>query len=268
VDTAFFLLSKMAWFVISPETVLILLVVTSWILLLRGATKWAKRLLGLVAVTMLVLSFLPVGEWVLYPLEMRFPANPPLPREIDGIVVLGGGEDPVRSGFWQQAEVNDSAERFLASIMLARRYPTAKVVFSSGSGSVLDQDHKSTDVARMLYQQQGLDLARIIFESGSRNTAENVSLSKRLVKPGRGESWVLVTSAFHMPRSIGIFCKAGWSVIAFPVDHKTLPGHMLRMDAGLLGNLANLSTGIKEWIGLAAYYLTGKTTAPFPAGCP
>jgi uncharacterized SAM-binding protein YcdF (DUF218 family) len=108
----------------------------------------------------------------------------------------------------------------------------------------------------------------VLLESESRNTAENVAFSKSLAKPKPGETWVLVTSAFHMPRSVGIFCRAGWPVVPYPVDHRALRGHLLRADAGVVGNLNYLSMGIKEWVGLAAYFATGRTTALFPAGCP
>ena len=266
-DTAFFWLSKLVWALIAPETLLLLLVLVSWILLLRGRMRWAKRLLGLAAFTMLVFAWIPVGEWLLYPLESRFPVNPPLPAKVDGIIVLGGAEDAGRSAAWGQVEVNDSAERFIASMTLARQYPTAKLVFTSGSGSVLDQEHKGADVARKLYDGLGLDPARAIYESGSRNTAENASMSKALVKPASGETWILVTSAFHMPRSIGIFCKLGWRVIAFPVDHRTIRNHLWRTDTGFLANLNNVSVGIREWIGLFAYFATGKTTALLPELC-
>ena len=119
-DTAFFWLSKLAWLVIAPESVLVLLVLASWVLLARGSAKWGKRVLGVVAAGMLILTFLPVGEWVLYPLEARFEANPALPQKVAGIIVLGGAEDAERSAAWDQVEVNDSAERFLASVTLAR----------------------------------------------------------------------------------------------------------------------------------------------------
>lgn len=266
-ETGFFWLSKLVWAAIAPESVLFLLLLASWIQLLRKSTKWAGRLLGSVIGILIVLSTLPVGEWVLFPLEDRFPVNPVLPDRIDGIIVLGGAEDPVRSEAWQQVEVNDSAERFLASIDLARRFPQARVVFTSGSGNPFDQKHRSSDVARQLYSQAGLDAGRITYEEQSRNTAENVAMSKALVKPSPGDNWVLVTSAFHMPRSIGVFCKAAWSAIPYPVDHRALRGDLLRIGSGIAGNINSLSLGIKEWIGLAAYYVTGRTGTLFPAGC-
>jgi uncharacterized SAM-binding protein YcdF (DUF218 family) len=266
-ETLFFWLSKLVWAVVAPEGLLVLLVVGSWVLVARNAIKWARRVLGFTSIALLVLAWLPVGEWVLYPLEERFAANPPLPKHVDGIIVLGGAEDAARSAAWDQAEVNDSADRFFASIALSRAYPQAKLVFTSGSGNPLDQKHTSADVARKLYAEQGLDVSRIVFEGESRNTAENVARSKSLVKPSTGEVWVMVTSAFHMPRSIGIFCQAGWPVIAYPVDHKALKGNLLRASASIVGNLGTLSLGIKEWLGLAAYYMTGRIGSAFPAGC-
>ena len=266
-ETLFFWLSKLVWFVIAPESLLLLLVVAAWLLLLRGALRWAKRVLGLVAIALLVLAVFPVGEWVTYPLESRFPANPALPDKVDGIIVLGGAEDAVRSAAWQQTQVNDAAERILASVDLARRFPHAKILFTSGSGNPFAQEHRSADVARKLYSELGLDSARIVLEGDSRNTAENVARSKSLVKPVKGETWLLVTSAFHMPRSVGIFCREGWAVIAYPVDHRTLKGDLVRFGASIAGNMNSLSYGIKEWVGLAAYYVTGRTTTLFPAGC-
>ena len=118
-ETLFFWLSKLAWFVIAPESLLLLLIVAAWLLALRGAHKWSKRVLSVAVTAMLILAFLPVGEWVLYPLEARFPVNPPLPPKVHGIIVLGGPEDAFKSSVWDQVEVNDAAERFLASITAA-----------------------------------------------------------------------------------------------------------------------------------------------------
>ncbi len=269
-DTAFFWLSKLVWLVLTPDSLLLILVLLAWALLLRGALKWAKRVLGLAAVSMLVIALLPLGEWVLYPLEARFEANPALPQKVDGIIVLGGAEDGTRSAAWAQPETNGAGDRFLASLALARQYPGARILFTSGSASLRGQGQKlsGADVARTLYAQQGLDPSRLILESASRNTAENVALSKRLIRPARGEVWLLVTSAFHMPRAVGIFCKAGWPVVPYPVDHLTVRGDLVRFDYGLQGSLDALGVGLKEWLGLAAYYVTGRTSALFPSGCP
>lgn len=263
----FFRASKLAWSVVAPETLLVILVVAGWIALLRGSLKWAKALLGTGATFLLVLAILPVGEWVLYPLESRFPAGPRLPDKIAGIVVLGGAEDVSRSSAWGQVETNGAAERFSESIALLRRYPSARLVFTSGSAALLPRGPRGADVAMRYYESQGIDRARLLFEKESRNTAENAVLSKALANPAAGEAWILVTSASHMPRAVGTFCKAGWPVIPYPVDHGTERGNLLRMQTDLPGNLLGLSSGLKEWVGLAAYFTTGRSSALLPSGC-
>ena len=266
-DSLFFWLSKLTWLVIAPDSLLLLLGLFSWVMWRRGALRVAKASLNLLLVTLLLVALLPVGEWLLYPLENRFPANPQLPHKIDGIMVLGGPESITRSAVWNQVELGDSAERLLAGMALARRHPEAKLVFTSGSGSILYQRYKGADVGKKLFEEQGMDSSRILLERKSRNTYENAAFSKALVKPRSGEIWVLVTTASHMPRSVGIFCQADWPMIPYPVDHHTWRGNLLRLDYGLVGHLNELGLAMYEWVGLVAYKLTGKTTALLPLAC-
>ncbi len=219
------------------------------------------------SIVLLVVALFPFGEWLLFPLETRFPANPELPKNIDGVIVLAGAENAPLSALWKQVELGGAAERHFAFLELARRYPEAKLVFTGGSGIVFAQEYKDADVAKKLFEQQGLDVSRVIFERNSRNTFENAVLSKELVKPRAGEKWLLITSAFHMPRSVGIFCKAGWPVITYPVDHYASPDNSFRIGFSLAGHFASLMLGMKEWVGLLAYYVTGKTTDLLPLGC-
>ncbi len=142
---------------------------------------------------------------------------------------------------------------------LAKRYPEAKLIFTGGASSMIHQEYKAADVARRLFSEQGIDLSRIIFERESRNTWENAVLSKKLVQPAEDEKWVLITTGWHMPRSMGIFCKAEWSVIPYPVDFQTKPGYLLRIDWGFAGHLKDLVAGVKEWVGIVAYRMMGKT---------
>lgn len=266
-ESIFFWTSKLAWLMVAPDNLFLLLLLISWILLWRGAYKLAKQLLGFVTIVLIVVALFPVGEWLLYPLEIRFPTNPKLPVRINGIIVLSGAENALLSSLWNQEELDDSAERDIVFLELARRYPSAQLVFTGGSGSMMYQDYKAADVAKKIFDKLGLDISRVTFERNSRNTFENVVLSKELVKPKPGQKWILITTAWHMPRSVGIFCKAGWPVIPYPVDHCTMPGKLLRIDVNLLGHLRGLVIGVKEWVGLIAYYLSGKTTALFPNQC-
>ena len=223
----------------------------------KGKLRWAKRLLGSLAVILLVIGLFPVGEWLLYPLEKQYPTNPKL-NQVDGIILLGGAEDPVRSYLWKQPITGSAAERDFAFIQLSKAYPAAKKIFTGGSSSMVAQAYKGADAAKQLFIQQGLDVSKIIFERDSRNTWENVILSKEVADVKKGEKWILITTGWHMPRSAGIFCKAKWDVIPYPVDFWTQKGNLLRVDWNFSGHLKNLVTAVKEWIGIAAYQLTRK----------
>ncbi len=263
--SVFFWISKLAWLLIAPGNLLLLLLLLTWFLLHRGGSlRPAKRLLTAIVAGCLLVAVLPLGEWLLYPLETSFKANAPLPARVDGIVVLSGAENPALSALWKQAELGDGAERDLAFMALARRYPEARLIFTGGSGSLLDQQHKAADVAETLFSEAGMDTARILFERESRNTYENALFSMKIATPKPGENWLLITTAWHMPRSMGIFRRVGWPMLPYPVDHRTAPGHLLHCDLDFIGHLNDLQTALKEWLGLAAYRLTGKTSAFLP----
>lgn len=257
VDSLFFWISKLAWLFISPDSLLLIMFGLGLLLLWRGRERWAGRILGFVFFVFLLIGLFPVGEWLLNPLEKKYPANPQL-EKVDGIIILGGAEQPTRSAMWKQVVVDEAGERDLAFLKLAREFPEAKLLFTGGSSSMVEQGLKGADVAKQLFQEQGLDISSIIFESESRNTWENGVLSKKLVEPKAHENWVLITTAWHMPRSVGIFCQQDWKVIPYPVDYWTNKDNLLRMDWGFAGHLKNLSVAVKEWIGIAAYTYTGK----------
>jgi len=263
-DTLFFWISKLIWRCLSPDSMLLILLIVSWCLLWRGRLKGARRLLGVTVAVLILVTLFPVDEWLIYPLERQCPAHPALPARVDGIIVLGGAENAVRSALWQQIELGDSAERLTAFMVLARQYPRARLVFTGGSGSLTTPEYRGADALQGFFQAQGLDSSRLLFERDSRNTYENVKYSQRLVQPDPNETWVVVTSAWHMPRTLGIFDQAGWRVIPYPVDHWSSPGRLLRIDPNLAGHLRNLTYAAKEWTGLLAYYVTGKTSTLLP----
>ncbi|GIZ53895.1 YdcF family protein [Noviherbaspirillum aridicola] len=266
-DTIVFWFTKLAWMLLSPDSLFLLCLVGLWLMIRWGWTRAARRLLMALIVVLAVVALLPVHEWMFHPLERRFPAPTSLPESVDGIILLGGAEEALQANAWGGPEVNQAAERYLAFLMLARTYPDAKLVFTGGSHRLVDQALKEADVAVRLLTQQGLDTGRLVVEREARNTAENVRRTRELFRPAAGEKWVLVTSAYHMPRAAGSFCRAGWPVIAYPVDHRSVPGRMLRLDLDLIRHAAGATTAAREWIGLASYYLGGKTEALLPAPC-
>lgn len=263
-DTVFFIASKIIWGLISPDSLIVILGVSAWIAVLLNWQRISRRLLTCCALLMLLIGFFPIGEWLIAPLENRFTTNAALPSEVDGIIVLGGALSPQMSNIWQQAELGGAAERMTNFLYLARLYPNAQLVFTGGSGSVTQQEFKEAEMARILFGQLGLAERAILYESESRNTSENAKNSKLLVSPETDENWILITSAFHMPRSIGVFCQEQWSVQAYPVDHYSHKGNLLRVQFAFGENLSLLGIAIREWVGLVAYRLSGRTKQLLP----
>jgi uncharacterized SAM-binding protein YcdF (DUF218 family) len=264
-DNLFFYVSKLVWAVISPDSLLVFLAAAAWISLALGRKKLSRSLLAITSSLLLLIGFLPVGEWLISPLEKRFAANTALPQSAQGIIVLGGAIDPYKSRPWQQAELNAAADRITNFLYLASLYPEAQLVFSGGNGEILHQDYKEAEMTRVLLDQLGLDQRAIIYESESRNTHENVLNSKNLLSPKDHQNWLLVTSAYHMPRAVGVFCRQQWNVQAYPVDHYSKKDNLLRIEFNFVDNLSVLKIAMREWVGLLAYRLSGKTGLFLPS---
>lgn len=258
-----FVVMKVTEMLVQPLHLALLALVAVAALLGRGRIRPARRLLALVLVALGVLAAAPWGAWLLEPLENRFAPPPTLPERVDGIVVLGGAIEPVQTAARGQIALNGSAERLVAMVQLARRYPDARLVYTGGSGSVGRQDLKEAPLARQLLDSLGVDTGRVMFEDQSRNTWENAVKSRVVAQPAPGQTWLLVTSALHMPRAVGAFRAAGWSVLPYPVDYITA-GSGGGIGFNLGGGASTLRQGLHEWAGLVYYRLRGWSDSWYP----
>lgn len=262
-----FWLNKLAWWLLSPETLLLLGLALGGLLAWRGRGR-GRRLGGWLLAAAIgfawAVALLPLDQWVLAPLERRFPPPRPLPERVDGVVVLGGGISMGLSGGSGRAELNSAGDRLIALIELAVRYPEATLVYSSGASVPGRPELTEAAFAGSLALAAGLPPGRVLLETGSRNTRENAVESFLLADPQPGERWLLATSAKHMPRAVGSFRAVGWPVEAWPVDFEARSeGSWLHID--LEHRLRRLDHGVKEWMGLVGYRLFGWTDSLFPA---
>jgi uncharacterized SAM-binding protein YcdF (DUF218 family) len=262
----FFVLSKVLGFFAAPSNLAISLGILGLLLLPTrfARTGWWLAAGSLIAMAMLGLS--PIGNALIIPLEQRFPPWDAARGAPDGIVVLGGAISPDISAARNDPALNEAAERMTAAVELARRYPDARVLFSGGSGALIFDEGNEAAFALRLLESLGLPRSRILLENRSRNTVENARFSKALAQPKPGERWLLVTSGYHMPRSVGIFRKAGFPVEPYPVDWRTrgLPD-VWRPFPTMGEGLRRSDIAMREWVGLAAYWLTGQSSELFPA---
>jgi uncharacterized SAM-binding protein YcdF (DUF218 family) len=262
----FFALSKTLGVMALPTNFLISLGIIGALLC---ATRWARlgRRLAVTAIVLLaIVGFSPLGNLLLYPLESRFPPWNAASGAPDGIIVLGGPIDAELSVEHDTPVVRSAADRLIAGAALARRYPNARFVFTGGSPNLIGNDAREADYAGAIFESLGIAKSRLIMERRSRNTYENAQFTADMVKPKPGERWLLVTSAFHMPRSISLFRKAGFTVEAYPVDWRVGRGwsDVLAFTPIANDGLARTDIGLREWMGLVAYRLTGKTDALLP----
>jgi uncharacterized SAM-binding protein YcdF (DUF218 family) len=262
----FFIISKIAAFLTTPTHLAVALVVLAVALLWTRWRSAARPIATIGAVFLFALAFLPLSAIFVAPLENRFP----LPRgdiaSPAGIIVLGGATDEYIEDARGQVTLTDAGERLTTGAALARRFPQARLVFTGGSASLVGSNLTEANSARRFWTALGVPQERAIYEDRSRNTYENATFTRDLVQPKPGATWLLVTSAMHMPRSMGVFRKAGFTLVAYPTDYRTLGDSrdfLPSLDASR--SMRNLDSAAHERIGLFGYWLTGKTDALFPA---
>ena len=262
----FYHVSKIGWFVLEPSNLLPVLAIAGIGLCWTRFIVLGRRL-ALCSTAFLVLFGLsPLANWLILPLEMRFPVPDLAGKHIDGIIVLGGTVQERQTLAHGVLAVNDAGERIIAMADLARRYPSARVIFTGGAGHYSSAPKPEAEVVQQQLGTLGLAADRVLIESQSQNTVENAVFSKRMVQPKPGETWLLVTSAWHMPRSVGIFRNIDWEVVAYPVDFRTAGWQDSgRGFSSVSDGLRRTEVATREWLGLLVYRVTGKSNALFPA---
>jgi len=260
----FFVLAKIFWFFAQPLNLAIFLSLAGLLALSLRRRRSGYAALG-AGIAILVLStWTSLGALMMLPLEQRY-QRPDILEKVDGVIVLGGGFEAsvnmARGGY----ELSASGDRFVEAAVLAKRFPEAKIVITGGQGSlVMDGDTDAATAPRLL-TALGVAPERLILEGKSRDTYENAQFTKEIVKPGMGETWLLVTSAFHMPRSMGLFRKAGFEVTPWPVDYRTTGmEHFGLTQDNPIDSLEITQLAVREWLGLLAYRLSGRTDQLLP----
>jgi len=262
----FFYVAKVLWFLAQPSTLIAIALVLGAVLARTVWHRLGRRLLFAGLAALLVCGFFPLGDWLIAPLEGRFP-RPDLARggPITGIVILGGAEDGRANPPRELAGLNEAAERMTEAVALARRFPQARVVFSGGSAAMLATEPPEAAAAGRLLEALGVASERISLEDRSRDTHENALFTRRLVDPAPGQRWLLITSGWHMPRAVGCFRKVGFAVEAWPVDYRTSGRFELRPERAIPDGLRRIDMVAREYAGLLVYYLSGRTSELFPS---
>ncbi len=258
-------ISKALWFALQPSSFLLILLLGGTALLFtrhRNAGRWV---VVASAALLLIGGIFPLSTWMTLPLEQRFPRTDLSGPDIDGIIVLGGAEDARVAAGRRGHAVNESAERITEAAALALRYPRAKLVFTSNTIRYRGEPFTGAEAANRIFRDLGIGADRLLAESASRNTWENAVHTKALVQPRPGQRWLLVTSASHMPRAMGVFRKVGFPVEPWPVDYRTADERdSYRLFDAPTEGLKRFELAVKEWVGLITYWLMRRSGELFP----
>jgi uncharacterized SAM-binding protein YcdF (DUF218 family) len=240
----------------------------AWVLLLLAAGLWAlqrghpvgQRLCQAALLVLVLVGWQLPAETLLRHLENQSLAPPPQTtlQGFVGVVVLGGALE--RSALWQrpgQVALNSAAERMTMPVSLLQRHPQLRLLFTGGEGELQFQALTEADRAKIFFDSMGVPAQRVMYESASRTTYDNAVMSGQLPGVDKGQPWLLLTSAYHMPRSLAVFRKAGWNVTPYPVDFRT--AEATDWDA------FSFERGAEKWhlalheiVGYWVYQLTGR----------
>jgi uncharacterized SAM-binding protein YcdF (DUF218 family) len=241
-------INYLIWSFIKPSHLLIWLAVLGILFRHRWFGRWC---VGALALLVLVFGLLPTAHWLVKPLEQRFPQQNS-PDRVDGIIVLAGSEHLDLSKLYDQPQLNSMGDRLTGTLMLAASYPQAKLIYSGKFRS---------PIARQLLLGAGIATERIRFEADSEDTCESAMRVRDMLPADQTEIWLLVTSAFHLPRAVACFEAVNLKVLPYPVDYRT---GSVPLSFSLVRNLENLDYAAHEWLGLAYYRMTGRTRSLFP----
>jgi uncharacterized SAM-binding protein YcdF (DUF218 family) len=250
INDAAFLLVKVVGWLTKVDVILLTTLVAGVAFIWFGHRRIGAVLALVTAGAFVLVATLPLGAMLLAPLERPYEGISP-PAHVDGIVVLGGGITS-RSGTGpDQWDLNSAGDRLTMALWLARQFPAARLIASGGDANVFPASpaRPEADAMKDFLVWQGIAEGRIQTESQSRNTAENASLTLAIAAPAKGETWVLVTSAYHMDRALRAFSRAGWPTIKpIATDFRSIaPAFHLRWN--LPDNLDLLNLAVREWAG-------------------
>jgi uncharacterized SAM-binding protein YcdF (DUF218 family) len=257
----FFTISKLVLPAVVPSNLIAVIIGLGVLTTVTRFRRYGLALSFLGAVLLIAFGLGPIGIWSLRLLENRFERPRADLAPPDGIIVLGGAISPEMLQY--RAVLMPNGARMTEAVMLARRYPEARVIFTGGS---MDASIPEAEAAKQFFTAIGLPPERTTYETRSRNTSENAAFTAKTIALKPGTHWLLVTSAFHMPRAIGAFRHAGFNVIPWPADYLSVGGlrELAAPTESVSEGLRLFDIGAKEWMGLIAYRVTGRIDDFFP----
>ena len=255
-----YFISKLIWHLLSPLNLLIILIIFGTFFKFLNKKKLSKFFFLFSFFFFIIVGVFPLGSFLLFKLEQNYQTLSIIPNDIYGILILGGPSSSNLTRQHNQVSFNEAGERLTETIKIIRNFNPKKIIFTGGSyEQTFENSHAF--VAKKFFSEIGIDISKFIFEYQSRNTYENILFSKKIASPNTDEKWLIITSSFHMKRTMNIAEKLEWNLIPYPVDFRT--GKYFSFKPSFVNFLENFSTfnlASHEFFGLFSYYLLGRTS--------
>ena len=239
----YYYLSKFLAPILNPTNFLFIILVILIIYYLIRKKKIILKILSLIIFIIIIIAFFPIGSLGLKYLEKDFIFKKEL-KDIKNILVLSGAND-----------------RIVASISLAYQYPDAKIFYVGGNAYLVkNNDNNDPAKAKKFYHDLNFDMDRIVFIGKSRNTIENFNEIKELNL--KYSETVLITSAYHMKRSIMIAEKQGVKIMPYPVNpiSRSTTSYLNSYQIfDVATNLSKFNTFLREILGIIVFKITSYT---------
>ena len=242
-NNLYFYISKILAPFLNPTNLLLIVLVILILIFIKSKKRIILNLLFINITILISISFLPLGNLGLKYLEKNF-TNQKEYKNIKNIIVLAGGE-----------------KRMIISTKLAYKYNNSKIYYNGGNGYLIKNTQNYEPLlAKNFYNNLNFDIDRINFVGKSRNTIENFKQIKKLNL--KNSETVLITSAYHMKRSMIIAKKLGLDLNPYASDFKyssqiSLLNKYQAFDVA--SNLSKFNLFFREILGIIAFKITGYT---------
>lgn len=261
-----FVVSKLFWIAVQPLSLAFIVGLMATLLLAFNYRRVALLCSSLSLTILFVTLYTTTGSVLLQSLETRFSRPSGDPAAVSCMIVLGGAFETEVTTARGGIELNQSADRFVEALRLAKAYPEARILVSGGDGSLSGRFEGDAVVSRRFFDTFAIPASRLIEERASRNTDENAFNARGVLSAAGLSDCLLITSAFHMPRSVGLFRKQGLTVVPWPTDYRTSGDITLTLDfTQPTLNAQQTATAVREWTGLVSYWLLGRIDDPYPS---
>jgi uncharacterized SAM-binding protein YcdF (DUF218 family) len=253
----FFYFSQFLSFLAMPLTLVLLLLVIAAIFTPKSR---GRKILGTGILLLLFFSNPFLSNLALLAWEPPYKSFEEIPNREIGIVLTGVTN--LNKTATDRTFFGKGADRITQALQLYRMGKIKKILITGGQGLNPTNPFSEAELLKRFLVMTGMPETDILIEEKSVNTRENALFTKEFLEKNGiaiDQEFVLITSAFHIPRSKKCFDKVGLKTIPFPVDYYS---HDIKYDLPSIlypgpGAISNWQLLVKEWIGLVVYRLVG-----------